>query len=408
MAAFIDFNKVNFNTIDFESLTFQAPEWNEPVKDLSSIGKFNAKSSNREILGNIFNSCVFAVAGLTILSSSTKIRNQLAPLLKSLNKINFIKNLQDIKSFKLVLTACAFTSLVLAARKVISIAIGYIIYPVAAESLLKDYKIAREDAGKNLKWVNPITLSKNGVNYEGFLVASDIKNLTNGDWVQVAGGNGSVAEESLNLLPGAFNGKNILFINGPGVGRSSGVPTSYNMGAAQEAGLQFLEDVVKAKKILLYGLSLGGGAQAKAISMHTFKKDVGYMVWSDRTFDKLSNAASAMVTCLAKPAFFILGIELDGVKGAKKLQELNIPHLVTQNNKQSDNGDILAHEGAIDSSGSDGVIANNASLYVGLRKNDICDLPRIQFFGNKDVPHTDTLKHTILASVGKCIQNFFE
>jgi len=49
------------------------------------------------------------------------------------------------------------------------------------------------------------------------------------------------------------------------------------------------------------------------------------MAWSDRTFDTLSNTASKMITRLAKPLFFLLGIELNGVAGAKKLKRIKYP-----------------------------------------------------------------------------------
>ena len=79
------------------------------------------------------------------------------------------------------------------------------------------------------------------------------------------------------------------------IGRSSGFPTSYSIGAGQEAGLQFLENGIGAKKIIHYGMSLGGGAQAEAILSHEFKtEEIDYIVWTDRSFDKLSNIASSL------------------------------------------------------------------------------------------------------------------
>ena len=211
-------------------------------------------------------------------------------------------------------------------------------------------------------------------------------------------------------------------MDGPAVGGSSGFPTTYGMGAAQEVGLQFLENAMKAKKILLYGTSLGGGAQSEGILTHDFKKDVQYMVWSDRTFDTLSHTASQMVTPIAEPLFWLLGISLNGVAAGQRLKELNIKHIITQNSLDSKDN-ILPHENLkkynekgsndvlqkdfITEYGSDGVIPNPSSLYVGLRKAGINDQNRIKFFGNSHVRHNGSLDNGVSNLVHAEVTNFF-
>ena len=168
-----------------------------------------------------------------------------------------------------------------------------------------------------------------------------------------------------------------------------------------------LEKAIGAEKILMYGLSLGGGAQAEAIKSHHFKKDNhSYLAWSDRTFDTLSHAASQMVTKWVKPLFFILGIELDGVGGAQKLQELDIKHIVVQNSEAVDQDGALPLTGEIHEEGTDGVIPNPPSLYVGLRKAGMKDSDHLKCYGGPSIDHNALLPKQITDLIEADIQAF--
>jgi hypothetical protein len=348
---------------------------------------------------------------------------------------------------------------ILVIRKAIAVAIQYIVYPATLDYIAREGQgfsnnISGEEFSNDLKGNNfsqndsqltkirkkepledevtslkkggyvaqRITISKSGKKYNAWIVGKP-ETLKNGHWIQAAGGNGYIGEDVLCNLCDRFKivelKCNLLYVDGPGVGRLLEYPTTYGMGAAQEAGLQFLENAIKAKRIFMYGTSLGGGSQAEGILAHEFNKKVKYMVQSDRTFDTLSHAASEIVkeqmglprlAHIVEPLFWMLGISLNGVAGAKKLQKLNIPHIVTQNNN-NDTGTIkgvLPYEGKIDESGTDQVIANAASLYVGVRKANINDNERVKFFGHSGVRHNGSLPYDVSRLVQKELTDFFK
>lgn len=251
-----------------------------------------------------------------------------------------------------------------------------------------------------------VTLSHSGYNYDAYAIGSN-ENISNKKWTIIAGGNLVIAEEMLLFYAKHFNklGSNILYINGPGVARSTGVPTAFSIGAGQEAGLQFLEKVVGAKKIVMFGYSLGGSAHLKAIFNHDFKRKVKYLVWSDRTFNKLADAAGDITSKAVKYIFPVLGIDLNCMPGAHKLKELKIPHIVTQNNHAKAVNNELPYEGEIVTKGDDGIIHNTSSLYVGCRQEGIVDKERIKFYGNSTLHHNDW-SLVLNGIVNADIQNF--
>ncbi len=361
--------------------------------NVEPIYKFYAKTTLTEKANRIFNGAVFFVVGAQIGLSLAKYIPTLKVLSSTLVQIPALTMIMNLPpQIRLLIP------LLLVARKIIAIAINIAVYPATIlphvnddhchNNLHKDRLETAKFCTENNFRFNAVTLSKSGVNYDAFIFGKRT-NIDNKNWVLVAGGNAWIGEKVITALlqQPLFENCNILYVNGPGVGRSSGFATRYSMGAGQESGLQFLEEEMKAEKILLYGTSLGGGMQSEAIINHNFKTDVKYMVWSDRTFDKVSNAASAMVIGLAKFALPIFGTELDGIRGARKLQNLNIKHIVTQNNQKSDPMGILPNEGDINSLGTDGVIPNSASLYVGLREDGINDSARVKFYGSRDMKH---------------------
>jgi hypothetical protein len=383
---------------------------------------FSASTSLSEKVQRVFNGIMFAIVGAAII-----------------NKIAFIASGYSLSSMRFaaissasllqIPTVAAIIALapkviltlaiVLVVRKILAVAICHFVYPAVIMTYSEDKQAL--DQNREILFhaltqehyeSRRLALSKSGINYDAFVFEhEDTKG--NGQWVLVAGGNGWVGEHCAGQSVRRFHGLgfNTLYVNGPGVGRSSGFPTSYSIGAGQEAGLQFLETAVNAKKILLYGQSLGGGAQAEAIRMHKFKMDsIDYMVWSDRSFDTLSNTASSMVTILAKPIFWLLGIELNGVEGAKKLKQLGITHIVTQNSHIiGDNAALpLDQESDADKNETDSVIPNRASLYNGLKKAGIIDSDRVKCYGGPTVDHNANLPVKITDFVRQDIEDFLQ
>lgn len=368
-------------------------------RNLKPLGTFYAKSSLSEKLGRVFNIAMFSIVIFQTLKCLPKIKDRvkipnhsvIATLIKY--KIHWIPSL-------------------LVARKICATLVGFIVYPATLMTVGKDLNPVRNQLICHFERIGykiqSVTLNKAGINFDAFLIGSK-DTLSNRKWVQIAGGNGFVGESVVIEMATRFERMNILYVNGPRVGRSTGFPTTYAMGAAQDAGLQLLEGM-KASKILLYGTSLGGGAQARAFKYHKFVKDVQYMVWSDRSFDNLTNAASSMVMSILKVIFPILGIDLDGVAGARRLNHLGIRQIVT-NNYQGGNviDDVLPTTDSVNMSGTDGVIPNEASLYTGIRKilHSFPNLNLITFFGNEKVYHNGDLAKNLNAAVFERITGFF-
>lgn len=354
---------------------------------------FYAKTTLAEKVTRVFNATIFAIGSFAALSYMPIIGSSVTSL--AAKGIVIVAGAAPL-SPALVLGAKVImaAALILTIRKVAAIAIGRLVYPATTMGTF-DYErrnLANVGDGFESK---RITLNKSGIDYDAFTLSKP-KNGNN--WVLIAGGNCWVGEQALDETTRQYFDDlnyNILYVNGPGVGRSTGHPTSYAIGAGQEAALQFLEDAAGAEKILMYGPSLGGGAQGEAILSHKFKLDkVKYTVWSDRTFDALSNTVGDIVTNaigrlgkIVKPIFYITGLDLRSLEGAKKLQTLGIKHIVTQNNKDSFSLNVLPLEGDLDETGTDGVIPNSSSLYVGLRRNGLNDADRLKCMGSSEMDH---------------------
>ena len=153
--------------------------------------------------------------------------------------------------------------------------------------------------------------------------------------------------------------------------------------------MQYLEKVVKAEEIILQGHSLGGGAIGKAVLSHDFstakKNGTRYLAISDRTFDKLSNAAGFMHFRLVNPILRFLGMELDSVKAAKKLKKEGIHHIVTQRSDcDSDENGAFRRKFV-----SDGVIPGEASLPEGLESANLLDPKHTTLLHSPFVAHND-------------------
>ncbi len=389
---------------------------NEVLAD-KAVLTFSASTSTSEKMGRIFNDAMFSIVALRALVSISSLIGATSAISNwSFTTLNIAALTQFPIVVKISLIAPQIiltVALVIVIRKILAVAITHIVYPATIMSYMNKQEI-NSDRWESFNELNNqkfecrrVALNKSGMNYDAFVIEHETTK-DNDQWVVIAGGNGWIGESAILTCVKQFKnlGFNILFVNGPGVGSSSKFPTTYGIGAAQEAGLQFLEKVVKAKKILLYGTSLGGGAQAEAIQSHTFRKNIKYMVWSDRSFDTLSHAASEMVLYIAKPIFFLLGIQLNGIAGAKKLQKLGIKHIVTQRCDTNYPNSILPNNGPISEHGTDGVIPNKASLYVGLRKAGIQDSPRMKFYGNPWVGHNGPLPAQVNVHVWQDIREF--
>jgi hypothetical protein len=300
------------------------------------------------------------------------------------------------------------------ARKVLAVVVGHIVYPAAIVSRFTNV------LGYTNKWrteafdkltaegyiVKRLTLKKSGVSYDAFLIGKR-ENIRSGKWSLKAFGNGFIAEYSL-YDAAKYNsekfGVNILVVNGPSVGSSGGWPTAYQMGAAQEAGMQYLEKVVKGKEIILQGHSLGGGAIGKAVLSHDFsmakKNGIRYLAISDRTFDKLSNVAGSLYFRLANPILRFLGMELDSLRAAKKLKKEGIHHIVTQRSDY----DVDENRAFRRKFVCDGVIPGEASLPEGLESANLLDPKHTTLLHSPFISHNDYSDFGYMSGLSDSIQ----
>lgn len=278
------------------------------------------------------------------------------------------------------------------ARKILSIIIGKIAYPATSISsilgipavgtksapLQRELNFARnardtttlvEDGRKAYLQVQRLELSKSGTSYRAYAVTNP--NAPEGRWRLVAMGNMmTIGNKGISYVGGCVSNKtNLLLVDGPCVGDSRGSPTRYQMGAAFEAGLQWIEQKIgemnlqeDEKSIEIRGISLGGGMASEAISNHDFQpgldQGIQYSVKTYGSFSTLSEAAvqivslgdgvgsfsdtyeepgilkktlSVFVRVIVKSLFFISGQELDSVSATKKLIKLGIPHTIYEN-----------------------------------------------------------------------------
>ena len=382
----------------------------EEIKAPQASEVFKTSSSWHEKAMRIFNNTMFIAYGAQLMKlapSATIITGRLTKI-SEMHNPSFLQLPAFVTGLSIVSKILVNFPRFCVFRKILAVFINCSFFPLAtltfAQKTILNVSIddRRSSLASSLKTSDYVfrrmNLEKSGICYEAFLIGHK-DTIENGNWVSISGkGEHSVRIEggesfadNVNHYLEKFNklGLNILYVNGPGVGRSSGFPTSYALGAAQEAGMQLLEKCVKAKKIVLLGTSVGGGSQSKAIESHDFsyakENKIEYIVWSDRTFDTLSNFASP-IFLLVKPIFYLLGIELDCVKAAHKLQKLKIKHFVTYNSL-------------------DDVIPKEASLHTALEKLQIRGL-RSYDINNRNIRHHQNLSDEAQNFVEQDISQF--
>lgn len=201
---------------------------------------------------------------------------------------------------------------------------------------------ARRKAGESLMAqgyvVRRFTLKRGEALYDGVL-AGHSTSLFSGEWcIAAMPGIGEDLECGLEgaALWSRRMGKNLLMINGPESGRSEGAATWERHGEAQEAGLRFLESVVKAHHILMVrGGVLGGPAMGKAILDHDFTTPMEegrcqYEALTIHTFSRLSSTSVP-----GKGMMRLAGLNTAApLESSKKLEKLAIQEWVIESHHQ--------------------------------------------------------------------------
>lgn len=324
-------------------------------KDWKTLETYNAKTTSEEKICRLANNLVFGAAIYGAYSYMTQ-----------------------------PLGLVSYAAMALASRKLASTLIGYFAYPAAFTCLpfvrgkFQIYSLRQAFLLEEQDFiVRKISIYKSGVKYNAAIIGHS-KTIDNGKWTIQALGNCMAIEPFLQslALENYKNESNTLLINGPSVSESGGWPTRYQMGAGFEAGLQLLENEIKATHIVMKGLSLGGGMMAEAILNHDFKagleRNIQYMSVSVCTFSRLSTIVMHIASKILGPILYVLDTELDGIGAARKLSDLKITHIIIQHSSKG-------------SSGTDGVIPDNISLAHELHQEE--DLQNKIFLESKDVDH---------------------
>lgn len=216
-----------------------------------------------------------------------------------------------------------------------------------------------------------IVLEKEGQKYCGLLVG-DRRTIGNGKWVLFAPGNCATIEgQFLNdgLSPYLEAGFNVLLVNGPGVGKSEGFATVDRIGDAQDVAISFLEEAVKAKRIVLAGHSLGGAAIGLAVMKHAFKPDVHYLGLRMMTFDRLSHLVKKLQGTVAEKCISWFGSDMDSIAASEKLQQKGIHEIVIQ----AEHDEIMAQADLLDALMNENLMENKTGLVIPEASH--CTLP---------------------------------
>ena len=82
------------------------------------------------------------------------------------------------------------------------------------------------------------------------------------------------------------------------------------------------------------------------------------------------------------------------------MQERGIAHIVTQNNR------VQLNDAELNEKGTDVIIANSSSLYVGMRKAGINDQERVKYYIGSGISHNGDLPYQVTMDVNQDIQYF--
>lgn len=286
--------------------------------------------------------------------------------------------------------------LILAIRKIFASTIGYLVF---SSTLYSRTRLRREgeermqgliDEGYQVK---KVTLIKSGLTFTGIAVSHPHANP--GNWTLRAVDDGEHIERELRKAGSdQVVGFNTFFLNGPGIGENQGLPTPENAGSIFDAGLQYLESMETVRRIRMVGFGRGTGFIGEGVIAHDFepgmKKGIFYQAEMDRGSDRLSNEIAErlwLIKPLVKGILFILGIEMDGIKAAKKLHALGIKQIV------------------VNCDGNDGRIRARASLAYGLRREGIYPAGSTDIITDPGITHSQ-LPHHIHPKLRRKIKDF--
>lgn len=208
-----------------------------------------------------------------------------------------------------------------------------------------------------------VILEKNGIKHDA-LVVTTAAGLQSRKWIlQVVGRTASIETSILDIARYYFKDANysLFMINGPSVGRSKGQATLDSLADAQELGLCYLENRVKATHIAIVGHSFGGSLLSRVVCNHVFKPHIQYVVVRQMSFARLVDIAKIFTGSIWCGLILErLGMDIDAAESSNFLEEQGIHEYILQATKCSkqpiDQSDFI----------TDQVIPAEATLGVAL------------------------------------------
>ncbi len=235
-----------------------------------------------------------------------------------------------------------------------------------------------------------LTIEVDGVKIDAMIVGKP-STLNNGRWILNSNPNAVTYErylaegKDLTTLLRGLNA-NALVFNYPGVGASEGAPSKSTMEKVYRAMLKFLEEEVRAKEIIAYGRSMGGGAQA-AVDGHPCKPHIKYVFVKDRTFSSIYSVASSITNRVLAFLTLCLRWNIDTANSSKKL---TTPEIIIQT-AHVKRPTLLKHASQVK---DDGLITAEASLAQTLLRTATHWKNKV-FIGVKE-DHFETIEDTEL------------
>lgn len=251
------------------------------------------------------------------------------------------------------------------------------------ERYLVNYRV--ELLKGNEGWTHKrLAVGINGMKIDAMVIGKP-ETFDNGKWLLFSSGNGAFYEgvrtiyqdyetdlasrypdgvitHHLYPMLSKINANAVIF-NYPGVGASTGWPVLQNLIDSYKGMLNFLEEGLKAKKIIGWGWSIGAGIQAEALRSHDFKENVEYLWIKDRTFSRLSDAVSNMLYKIVGVFIRFFGWEMDCVNSSK---ELKTPEVIVQSGKLHFSLFTRAGGELLQEVGCDGMFMPEDTLYSEL------------------------------------------
>lgn len=214
------------------------------------------------------------------------------------------------------------------------------------------------------------------------MIMGKASTLGNGRWMLASNGNGEFYEDRLashefKQIVTELNGNAIVF-NYPGAGASTGLPHRQAMAKAYRAMLTFLEDHAKAKEVIGYGYSMGGGVQGDALNSHKLQEDVKYVFVKKQTFSDIASAATQITN--SRVLGFIVRFFGWNTSSVESSKNLSAPEIIIQTAR------VDGPEELMDSSkvSHDRVIPAESSLAKVLLDDANCPKENKTFFGVRE------------------------